>query len=493
MNRQIASGVGWMVLFKVVDRGLAIISTLILARLLVPADFGLVAMAMSVIAILELATSFSFEIALIQKRDLQRSHYDTAWTLNAMLSAACAAATALLAYPTALFYGEPRLTMVMVVLAFGWLFSGLENTGVVDFRRRLDFQREFYFLASKRVLSFVITVALAVTLRSYWALVIGSVAGRALGVVLSYWFHDFRPRPSLQAARELFGFSGWMLANNLLSVVQAKIPHFAVGRFLGSQPLGLFTVGADIAQIPSTDLTAPINRVIFPGFSRLADDAAQLRRTFLDVTAVTTMFAVPAAVGIAAVAEPLVLVLLGSKWLDAVPVIQILAVAAAISVVSAGNGSAYLALGQPRLITVIATIRLMALVPLALLLTAHMGLTGAAWAELVAAILALLPSVAILLRYLGISARDFLSRLFRPSLASALMAYAVHHLLRVLPDAASSLATLPVLAIAISAGIVVYFVVIGFLWLLAGRPPGAEQLLIARLTRWSRPASDTSI
>ena len=86
MSRQIASSVGWMVLFKLVDRGLAIVSTLILARLLVPADFGLVAMAMSVIPILELATSFSFEIALIQKRELQRAHYDTAWTLNAMLS-----------------------------------------------------------------------------------------------------------------------------------------------------------------------------------------------------------------------------------------------------------------------------------------------------------------------------------------------------------------------------------------------------------------------
>lgn len=493
MHREIASGVGWMVLFKLVDRGLAIASTLILARLLVPADFGLVAMAMSVIAILELATSFSFEVALIQRPRIEREHYDTAWTLNALLALACASATALLAYPTALFYGEPRLTVVMVVLALGWLFSGLENTGVVDFRRRLDFQREFYFLASKRVLSFVITVALAVTLRSYWALVIGSVAGRALGVVLSYRFHSFRPRPSLQVARELFGFSGWMLANNLLSVIQAKVPHFAVGRILGSQPLGLFTVGAEIAQIPSTDLTAPINRVIFPGFSRLADDATQLRKTFLDVTAVTTMFAVPAAVGIAAVAEPLVLVMLGSKWIDAVPVIQILAVAAAISVVSAGNGSAYLALGQPRLITVIATIRFVALVPLALLLTARMGLTGAAWAELVAAILALLPSVAILVRRLEISARDFLSRLFRPSLASALMAYAVHHLLRALPDATSSLAALPVLAVAICAGIVAYFSTIGLLWLLSGRPFGAEQIVIARLRRWGRPTSDASV
>ena len=492
MNRQIASGVGWMVLFKLVDRGLAIVSTLILARLLVPADFGLVAMAMSVIAILELATSFSFEVALIQKRELQRAHYDTAWTLNAMLSASCAALTALMAYPTALFYAEPRLTMVMLALALGWVFSGLENTGIVDFRRQLDFRREFHFLAAKRVLSFVITVALAVTLRSYWALVIGSVAGRVFGVALSYLLHGFRPRPCLQAARELFAFSGWMLANNLLSVAQAKIPHFAVGRYLGSQPLGLFTVGAEVAQIPSADLIAPINRVVFPGLSRLTDDFAQLRKTFLDVLGATTMFALPAALGIASVAEPLVLVLLGPRWIEAVPVIRILAVAAAVSAVTAGNSSAYLALGQPRFITLIATIRLAVLVPAAFLLTAQVGLTGAAYAELGAAILGLAVSLPMLLRRLDIRAREFAARLWRPAAASAAMAVAVVRLLEWIGNATSSVQAVPVLAAAVAGGVLVYVTGIGLLWFLAGRPPGAERTLIVRIGEWLTPASATN-
>lgn len=487
MSREIASGVGWMVLFKLVDRGLAIVSTLILARLLLPADFGLVAMAMSVIAILELATSFSFEVALIQKRELQRAHYDTAWTLNALLAALCAALTALLAYPSALFYAEPRLTTVMLVLAAGWVFSGLENTGIVDFRRRLDFKREFYFLAGKRVLGFAITVACAFTLRSYWALVIGSIAGRVLGVALSYLLHDFRPRPSLQAARELFAFSGWMLANNVLSVAQSKVPHFAVGRWLGPQSLGLFTVGAEFAQIPSADLIAPINRVVFPGLSRLTGDLAQLRRTFLDVLAATAIFVVPAAVGIAAVAEPLVLVMLGPKWLDAVPVIRILAVAAAIAVVTAGNGSAYLALGQPRFITLIASVRLAVLIPLALALTAHVGLTGAAYAELAASIVGLTISLPVVLRRMDLRLRDFFDRLWRPALAAACMAYAVQRLLGAIHDASSSLAAVPVLAAAIAFGVVSYVVSIGVLWLLAGRPMGAERMLIAQLSRWLSP------
>ncbi|GAB4466189.1 MAG: lipopolysaccharide biosynthesis protein [Burkholderiaceae bacterium] len=489
MHGQIASGVGWMVAFKLVDRGLAVVSTLILARLLVPADFGLVAMAMSVIAILELATSFSFEVALIQRQELDRAHYDTAWSLNALLALACAAATALLAYPTALFYNEPRLNAVMLALAGGWIFSGLENPGLVDFRRRMEFRREFYFLASKRVLSFAITVVLALSLRSYWALVAGSIAGRVLGAALSYAMHGFRPRPCLQAARELFGFSGWMLANNLLSVAQSKVPHFAVGRFLGSQPLGLYTVGAEFAQIPTSDLIAPVNRVLFPGLARLADDLAQFRRTFLDVIAVTTLFAVPAAVGVAAVAQPLVLVLLGPKWLEAVPVIRILALAGAVLAMTSCNGSAYLALGQPRFITLVAGARLVVLVPLAFALTAYFGLVGAAYAELATALAGLLVSLPVVLRRLHIRARDYAAIIWRPALASAVMAYAVLSLLDRMIEASSSLQALPVLAAAVATGVAVHFATIGCLWFAAGRPPGAEQLLVARARGWLKPAA----
>ena len=121
------------------------VNILILARLLVPADFGLVAMAMSAIAIIELASAFSFEVALIQREHPTREYYDTAWTLNVALGTACALATVGLAYPAALFYGEPRLTPVMLVLAGGWIVQSFENIGTVNFRRDMDFSREFRF------------------------------------------------------------------------------------------------------------------------------------------------------------------------------------------------------------------------------------------------------------------------------------------------------------------------------------------------------------
>src|SRR4030095_15719268 len=138
MRAEMARGAAWMVLVLLFDRSVGILSTTILARLLVPADFGLVAMAMSVITIIELASAFSFEIALIQKHDPQREHFDTAWTLNILIALGGGLVTAARAHPAAAFYGDPRLVHVMYCIGAGWTVSGFENPGIANFRRRMD-------------------------------------------------------------------------------------------------------------------------------------------------------------------------------------------------------------------------------------------------------------------------------------------------------------------------------------------------------------------
>lgn len=483
MNGKIASGAGWMVLFKLIDRSLGAISTLILARLLVPEDFGLVAMAMSVLAIIELATSFNFEVALIQRRDIDRAHYDSAWTLNVLLGLACGIVTALLSYPAARFYDEPRLTTILLVLAGAWAVGGFENIGIVDFRRSMHFRREFYLLATKRTLSFLLTVSLALTLQSYWSLVIGSACGRLIGVALTYIMHPFRPRPSFSAARELLGFSGWMLVSNFATVLQAKVPHFVVGRSLGAGSLGVLAVSSEIAQLPSSDVIAPINRALFPGFARMADDRDLLRSTFLDAIAVIVLLVVPAGVGIGAIAEPLVRLLLGEKWLEAVPIIQVLAIATAIAVISSGSSSAFLAMGKPRQWTLLSGVRLAVLVPLVILLTRSMGLVGAALAELAASVLFLGVSVPVMLRHLKVSHFAFFSRIWRPIVSSGLMAVAVALVLRAMPDNATAEAGMQLLS-GIAVGLLTYVLMVSALWGLSGRPQGAEAVLLARVRDW---------
>ena len=282
---------------------------------------------------------------------LRAGHYHSAWTLNVLLAVGAAAVIALLAYPAAAFFDEPRLTAVMLVLCAATAVGGLENIGIVQFRRTLAFHREFLFLASRRVAASVFVIALAVMLESYWALALGMLGSKVLAVGLSYFDASVPPPFQPGAIGELMRFSGWMLASNIIWVVQTKAPHFVVGRLLGANPLGFLTIATEIAQIPASDFVAPINRALFPGYARMTSDLAVLRIALLDVSGVVMLVVVPAGIGIAAIANPLVRTALGPVWMEAVPLIQVLALASIAAAAAANLSSAYLALGIPRRLT----------------------------------------------------------------------------------------------------------------------------------------------
>lgn len=466
-----------MVAFRMVDRSLGVISTAVLARLLVPADFGVVAMAMSVIGLIELATAFSFEIALIQNPKPERVHYDTAWTLNFLLATAGAIVTVILAYPAAAFYGEPRLVHVMYAIGAAWLISGFENIGTVNFRRRMDFKREFKFLAYKRMGSFFVAIAAAVVLRSYWALVIGTITGRTVGVLLSYLMEPFRPRLSVAASRQMFGFSGWLLISNVAGVVLGKIPQFFVGRMFGAQVLGAYTVGAEIAQLAHTELVAPINRAMIPGYSRLSNNIEEFRRICIDSAAGILLVVLPATVGIATVAGPAVRVLLGDQWHDAVPVIQVLAFTGAVNAIVSNNSAAYVALGRPYLSAAILISRLVVLAPLLFILSRSLGLMGIIYAEFVGAAASLFVSYPLLFKQLKIPLRGYVSALWRPVVASAIMGTVVHALIQSLGQGPELATAMRNLAICVPSGALIYAFAIWGLWRLSGRPDSVEKSL----------------
>src|SRR5690606_13797927 len=118
-----------------------------------------------------------------------RSHFDSAWTLNVAFYTALTIVLVLLADSAAAFYQDPRLTNVIYVLGAGFLVQGFENIGIVQFRKELDFRKDFIMMLSKKLAGFLVTIPLAFVMRSYWALVVGMVLGNALSVLLSYLLH----------------------------------------------------------------------------------------------------------------------------------------------------------------------------------------------------------------------------------------------------------------------------------------------------------------
>jgi O-antigen/teichoic acid export membrane protein len=192
IQRKMATGATWMVLFKLIERSIGLISTLILARILSPSDFGVIAMALSFIFFAEQLAAFSFDIALIHNQSATREHFDTAWTGNLLLGLSITLVMLLAAYPIAGFYRQPELVWVVCALALGPLISGAENIGVVAFRKELNFRKEFLFQLSRKALGFLIVVPIALIVRNYWALVVGILFSKLAGTAISYLMHPYR-------------------------------------------------------------------------------------------------------------------------------------------------------------------------------------------------------------------------------------------------------------------------------------------------------------
>jgi O-antigen/teichoic acid export membrane protein len=489
-----ASGAAWMVLFKLVERSLGLISTLILVRLLAPKDFGLVAMAMSFIAMAELPTSFGFDIALIQNQGATVRQYHTAWTCNVLFGLLIFLLMLAAAAPAATFYAEPALFWVLCWLALGPLIGGCENIGVVAFRKEMRFRSEFAFQISRKLAGFAVTVPLAFWLRSYWALVAGMLASRLAGTVISYFAHPFRPRFSLAGAGSLFSFSKWLLLNNGLGFLKIRLTDFFIGRLHGATALGLYNVAHEVANLATSELGAPINRALLPGFSQIAQDAAPLRSAYANAIGVLALFALPAAAGIFAVAEFLVPVVLGPKWLAAVPLMQILGIFGAIELFHSSMCTLLIAKGRPAAVAKAHVVFVLALLILMIALVGPFGASGAAVAVVGASILSTPAYLAAIRIHTGIAPATFARAIMRPLLASVVMATVLRTTMPVhVPAMATSEAAWLLLG-AVVLGAFLYALAVALLWLAARQPQSVERfvfervcaMLVARTAAWRR-------
>src|SRR5258708_190625 len=186
LNRHMLHGSMWMILLRWAIRLTGLVSTIILARLLVPSDFGIVAMAMFVVGLLELLSQSGQRLAIIRHAAPTREDYDTAWTVSVVIGVFIAVAIVALAPVARIYFHEPRVVPVMYWLALRSLLGGFENIGAVEFRRDLQFNRFFIYNVCPKLVSFVVTIALAFAWRNYWALVAGIVSLQLATNVFSY-------------------------------------------------------------------------------------------------------------------------------------------------------------------------------------------------------------------------------------------------------------------------------------------------------------------
>lgn len=482
-NRQIAIGASWMVALRMVDRVIGFASTLILARILYPADYGLISLATGVTAILELVLAFSLDVALIQNPAPTRKHYDSAWTLNLIFASIVATGLIVLRTPASSFYNDQRVGDVMAWLALGAVFDGLANIRVVDFRRDLQFHKEFVISLTRRLTVFVVTLTCAFVLRNYWALLIGILTSKFVYLVLSYVMKPYRPSLSLAEQRSLLGFSKWILVYNILSYALQRGGEIALGRYVNQAATGMFSLAHELATLPTAELMAPVNRAALPVYSRLAKDLPELRKTYLDVLGLSILVTVPIAALLAAISDTLVPALLGDRWVEASMPLRILAIYSGLLALQTNANIVYAALGRTGITALITFMKAVCLVPLLILLVPRYGLVGAAWSYAISTAVSMPYTFMMLHRTLELGHTQFLTIVWRPVLA-ALVMYLVLPLLTGALGMAALGRNIAVVMLESALGTLLFVGVELALWAASGRPAGAE----ARAIRFARQA-----
>lgn len=486
IGREMAKGTGWMVAARLGVQAIGFLSTLILARLLVPADFGLVALATAFSSGLQAISEFSLDVVLIQNQQASRAHYDTAWTLSICRNSVLALSLVAGAAPMAPLLGDARLENILYWLAAATFVDGFQNIGVVDFRKDLAFHKDLTLMVLGKLGSFAVTVPLAFVWRDYWALVVGSVAGIFVRVGLSYLMHHYRPRLSLAHWREIMHFSKWLTLSNISAFALSRTNTFVVGRMVGPQALGIYSIADEIAGLVVSNLLAPLRRAIFPGYAKVAEDSESLRRAFVDVFALVVLVTAPLTLGIGLVADPLVRLYLGANWIAAIPLIQVFSIGRLLSIITAGARPIFLAKGRPHYVMWVQGGTTLILVPLTIAATRLAGVMGAAYAGLTTGIIVVLVDFILVVRLLDLPMRRLWQACWRPMMALAMMALAVLELSAGWPTPGNNLGWSALLAAEIGVGAVVYPAAILALWRMAGRPGGAERQSLDAIRRGVR-------
>ena len=469
---QMLRGSAWMVGMRWALRLVGLVSTAVLARLLLPADFGIVAMAAVIAGLLDTAAYAGVDLALIRAEEGADDLRNSAWTIQ-LLQSVIVAVLLLVAAPfAAAYYGEPRVAVVIAWLAAKSCLDGLQNIGIVAFRKELDFAREFRFNLYSKMLNLVVIVAAAWYFRNYMALVIGLVSGSLITVLLSYTMHPYRPRLSFAHVRQLWSFSNWLLVSRIGSFGSRKADQFIVGGAVGATALGSYHVATELSTMPTTELVMPMRRALFPTLAKLQHDPAAFEAAVLQTFAGLAVLCLASGFGMLSVAPELVTLILGERWIAAIPLVQWLALYGAFAGLSSVLEVPMWVNGRTGVSATQAWVELAALVPLLLFMLPQYGVVGAALTRAVVAA-ALLPLMLYLTaRVCPVSLGALARVLWRPLVASIVMTLAL--------AAPVPLPHFVVLALALKvvAGAAIYAATLALLWLASGRPAGIEATLL---------------
>lgn len=482
LARSVTEGGVWIFLARWSSRGIGFVSTIILARLLAPEDFGLIAICTILTSLAETLGREAQNLAVIRQQNLDREYMDSAWTASVLVSfllGLCIVAAAPLA---ASFFHEPRALLLVQIMSVRIFIMGFENIGMALYRKDFNFNMSYKYVVLEKIFPVMITISLAIYLGNYWALAVGSIAGFALLIITSYILHEYRPRICFTKIREVWGFSGWIILEKLAVFFSLRIDYLFIPRIADTAEIGHYHVGAELARMPTIELFSVLDRAIFPAYALIRDDRTRMANAFINVFYAAAIVYFPVSIGFALVADDAVSLIYGGKWIPMVPVVTLISLAAGLSGLISMVTIALQATGKSRLAAGILWLHVIFLGVGLFAFKNHFDNTSDIAFVRLFTTLAVFPMALIAVqKTLFIGWRETLIVFWRPVLAVLAMTLVLLYFLPADMDLPRGLR----IGIRCLAGGFTYTIMLLLLWVAAGRPSGTEQTIIELLAgRW---------
>lgn len=374
----------WATLLPFSTRLLSFIRTIILARILIPNDFGLFGLGFTIITLFDTFTAPGLQDAIIQKKNERDKDLNTAWTFYILRGILVAIALSL-TYPLfAKYFNEPLVEKMLPFLSLCFIFKGFSNIGIAYFQKDLEFQKRFFYLFIGALFDVIISIILAILLKNFWALVWSCITSEFAMMVLSYVFSPYRPKLyfKVNILKDLLKFGMWIWGLGIISFFIFRADKFIISKILGTSALGFYIMATRFADITALNIGRVFSTVMFPAYSKIQNDVSRLKNAFLTNLEIILFISLQITIIFVFLAPEVVRFVLGEKWLPSIGPLRILALASLIRAIITPCSSLLKGIGKPKIEFVLSFIRAVITFVLAILLTRIWGITGTAIAIL---------------------------------------------------------------------------------------------------------------
>ena len=390
-SKKFLTGISWLWALNLSSKAVSFLTSILIARILTPSEFGVYGVAILVMALLEILTETGINVVIIQEKNNLEKYINSAWIVSIIRGLVIFLLILLLAPVVSSFFNADEILNLMVIISLVPLLRGFINPAEIKFQKDLNFHKEFLYRFVILVFGFIVALIFLTLTQSVVSLALGLIASSLLQIFLSFQFISPKPRLSIEKGyfSKILNKGKWVTLSGIFNYLFHNFDNIVVGRLLGTYSLGLYEMAYKISMLPITGIADVISKVTFPVYSKIADDKKRLRNAFIKTLISVSLIILPFGVILISFPKEIVEITLGSKWLGMVEVLRILVIFGVIRAISGLSSALFLSVGKQKYVTIVTLVSIIGLALTVVPLVINLGIFGAGLSALVGSLVAL--------------------------------------------------------------------------------------------------------